>query len=77
MKKRIVRKAKFPRLRELREDLGWEVTDIVGKLGGRPSIATVYRLEQGIPIRVAHARKIFDVINKEGKLDPKKELKIV
>lgn len=76
MKKRVVRKAKFLRLRELREDLGWEVNELVAKLGGRPSAATVYRLEQGQAIRVAHARKIFDIMNPDGKLDPKKELEI-
>jgi hypothetical protein len=76
MKKRLVRKAKFARLREIREDLGWEVVDIVSKLGGKPSIASIYRLEQGLPIRVSHARKVFDVVNTEGKLDPAKELKV-
>jgi transcriptional regulator with XRE-family HTH domain len=76
MKKRVVRKAKFPRLRELREDLGMEVAEIGAKLGGKPSIATIYRLEQGQAIRVAHARKIFDLLNADGKLDPKRELKI-
>jgi hypothetical protein len=78
-KKRVVRKASFPRLREIREELGWEVPDILVKLqGGKPSIASIYRLEQGHSLRVANARRVFDVINQAlgVKLDPKKELKI-
>jgi transcriptional regulator with XRE-family HTH domain len=51
MKKRVVRNAKFPRLRELREDLDLEVAEIAAKLGGKPSISTVYRVEQGQAIR--------------------------
>lgn len=72
------RKAQFPRLREIREEqLGWEVTDILSRLpGGRPSIASIYRLEQGQGIRVSSARRIFDIINAalNHKLDPSKEL---
>lgn len=57
--------ARFPRLREIRERrLGWEVIDIVAKLpGNRPSIASIYRLEAGRSVRVANARRIFDVLN--------------
>lgn len=72
------RKAQFPRLRQIREEqLGWEVPDILGRLpGGKPSIASIYRLEQGHAIRVSHARRIFDVVNAalNNKLDPSKEL---
>ena len=72
------RKALFPRLRQIREEqLGWEVTDILTRLpGGKPSIPSIYRLEQGRAIRVSNARRIFDVINTalNGKLDPSKEL---
>lgn len=72
------RKARFPRLREIREEqLGWEVTDILTRVpGGRPSIASIYRLEQGHAIRVSNARRVFDVVNAalNGKLDPSKEL---
>lgn len=72
------RKARFPRLREIRaEQLGWEVTDILSRLpGGRPSMASIYRLEQGHEIRIASARRIFDVVNAalNHKLDPGKEL---
>jgi hypothetical protein len=75
---RIVRKARFPRLRELREtELGWEVADLAAKLpAGQLSTATLYRLEQGKSIRVTSARKVFEVINGAlgGKLDVKKEL---
>lgn len=78
--KRTIRKATFPRLRQLREDeLGWDVTEILSKLrGGKPSIATIYRLEQGQSTRVANARRVFDVINEAmgGKLDASKELHI-
>ena len=57
--------ARFPRLREIRERrLGWEVIDLVAKLpGNRPSIASIYRLEAGRSVRVANARRIFDVLN--------------
>ena len=77
MKKRVARKTKFPRLRQLREDLGWEVMDIVAKVAGKPSVASIYRLEQGQALRVSHTRRVFDVINEAhgGKLDAKKELK--
>jgi hypothetical protein len=44
--------------------LGWEITDIVMRLPNRkPSIASTYRLERGFAIRVAHARRVFDVVN--------------
>ena len=72
---RVVRKATFKRLRKIREDLGLEVADIATKLGGKPSIASIYRLEQGQAIRVAHARRVFDVVNVNGKLKPEIELK--
>lgn len=71
---RVVRKATFKRLRQIREDLGLEVADIVVKVGGKPSIASIYRLEQGHALRVAHVRRVFDAVNTDGKLDPKKEL---
>ena len=59
------RLAKFPRLREYRETrLGWEVTDLTSKLpNGRPSISSIYRLEQGFAIRFASAKRVFDVVN--------------
>lgn len=64
--KRQVRKARFPRLREIREtQLGWEVADILSKLNGKPSAATLYRLEQGLSIRATSARRVFDLVNKE------------
>ncbi|MCC8977588.1 hypothetical protein [Bradyrhizobium acaciae] len=71
---RVVRKATFKRLRQIREDLGLEVADIAAKLGGKPSIASIYRLEQGQAIRVAQARRVFDVVNIDGKLKPEQEL---
>lgn len=74
------RKAKFRRLRQIREErLGWEVTDILSRLpGGKPSIASIYRLEQGQPIRVSSARRVFDVVNAalNNTLDPSKELEV-
>jgi hypothetical protein len=54
---------------------GLEVADIAAKLGGKPSVASIYRLEQGQAIRVAHARRVFDAVNVEGKLKPEVELK--
>jgi transcriptional regulator with XRE-family HTH domain len=72
---RIARKATFKRLRKIREDLGLEVADIAAKVGGKPSIASIYRLEQGQAIRVAHARRVFDVVNVDGKLKSEVELK--
>lgn len=72
---RVIRKATFKRLRKIREDLGLEVADIAAKLGGKPSIASIYRLEQGQAIRVAHARRVFDVVNVNGNLKPEIELK--
>jgi len=59
------RLAKFPRLREIRErQLGWEVTELAAKLpNGRPSLSSLYRLEQGHAIRLASAKRVFDVVN--------------
>jgi len=72
---RVVRKATFKRLRKIREDLGLEVADIAAKVGGKPSVASIYRLEQGQAIRVAHARRVFDAVNADGKLKPDVELR--
>jgi hypothetical protein len=73
-------KARFPRLRQLRqEQLGWEIVDILSRLpGNKPSISSIYRLEQGEAIRVSGARRVFDVINAamDSALDPKKELEM-
>ena len=71
-------KARFPRLRQLRqEQLGWEIVDILSRLpGAKPSISSIYRLEQGDAIRMSSARRVFDVINGalNNKLDASKEL---
>jgi hypothetical protein len=73
-------KATFLRLREIREELlGWEVIDIVTRLPhGKPSAPTIYRLEQGHAIRLASARRVFDVVNGAlgNTLDPGKELEV-
>lgn len=70
--------ARFPRLREIRErQLGWEVIDLVARLpGNRPSVASIYRIEKGQPVRISNARRIFDVLNEalERKLDAEQEL---
>ena len=72
--------ARFPRLRQIREQqLGWDVADIISRLpGNRPSIASIYRLEQGGAIRVTNARRVFDVVNAalNNTLDPNKELEV-
>src|SRR5258707_1387328 len=71
-------KARFPRLRQLRqEQLGWEIVDVLSRLrGNKPSISSIYRLEQGEAIRMSSARRVFDVINRalDNNLDPSKEL---
>ena len=73
-------KATFLRLRAIREEqLGWEVTDIVSRLPhGKPSGPTIYRLEQGHAIRLASARRVFDVVNAAlgNTLDAGKELEV-
>lgn len=73
-------KARFPRLRQIRqEQLGWEIVDILSRLpGNKPSISSIYRLEQGEAIRVSGARRVFDVINAamNSALDPAKELEM-
>jgi|GEM_PF-3773256 len=43
----------------------------------RPSAASIYRLEQGHAIRVANARRVFDVVAAlNNTLDPGKELQV-
>jgi hypothetical protein len=70
--------ARFPRLRRIRqEQLGWEIVDILKRLpGNKPSMSSIYRLEQGEAIRMSSARRVFDVVNAalDNKLDPTKEL---
>ncbi len=72
--------ARFPRLQQIREaELGWNVTDIFTRLpANRPSVASIYRLECGEAIRLSHARRVFDVVNKalNNSLDPSKKLKV-
>jgi len=74
------RKARFPRLRQIRtEQLGWDVTDIVARLPGHtPSAASIYRLELGDAIGVAHARRVSDIVNAalNNALDPANELQV-
>ena len=73
-------KARFPRLRQIRqEQLGWEIVDIISRLpGNKPSISSIYRLEQGEAIRMSSARRVFDVINNAlaHTLDAGKELEM-
>jgi hypothetical protein len=73
-------KARFPRLRQLRqEQLGWEIVDILSRLpGAKPSISSIYRLEQGDAIRMSSARRVFDVVNgaMHNTLDASKELEM-
>jgi hypothetical protein len=72
--------ARFPRLQQIREaELGWNVTDIFTRLpGNRPSVASIYRLERGEAIRLSHARRVFDVVNKalDNTLNPNEELEV-
>jgi hypothetical protein len=71
-------KARFPRLRRIRqEELGWEIVDILSRLpGNKPSISSIYRLEQGEAIRMSSARRVFDVVNAalNNALDAGKEI---
>jgi len=73
-------KARFPRLRQIRqEQLGWEIVDILSRLpGNKPSISSIYRLEQGEAIRMSSARRVFDVVNAalNNALDPGRELEM-
>ncbi len=69
----------FPRLRELLErHLGWEVADLMAKLDGKPSISSIYRLEQGGAIRLPNVRRVFDAINRAlgNTLDADKEIEL-
>jgi hypothetical protein len=72
--------ARFPRLQQIREkELGWDVIDIFIRLpANRPSLASIYRLEKGKAIRMSHARRVFDVVNKalNNSLDPNKEIEV-
>jgi hypothetical protein len=71
-------KARFPRLRQIRqEQLGWEIVDILSRLpGNKPSMSSIYRLEQGEAIRMSSARRVFDVVNAalNNALDAGKEI---
>jgi hypothetical protein len=71
-------KARFPRLRKIRqEQLGWEIVDILSRLpGNKPSMSSIYRLEQGEAIRMSSARRVFDVVNAalNNALDAGKEI---
>jgi len=73
-------KARFPRLRQIRqEQLGWEIVDILSRLpANKPSISSIYRLEQGEAIRMSSARRVFDVVNGalHNTLDVSKELEM-
>ena len=72
--------ARFPRLREIRErQLGWEVAELVQKLpDGKPSISSIYRLEQGGAIRLPNVRRVFHACNRSlgDTLDADKEIKL-
>lgn len=72
--------ARFPRLRQIRQELlGWEIVELLSRLpAGKPSIASIYRLEQGQAIRMTNARRVFNVVNAalNNTLDPAKELKV-
>lgn len=58
--------ASFPRLNAIRNELGWEVTDIHRRLAdGRPSLTSLYRVDGGDSIRLISVRKIFNIIRAE------------
>ncbi len=56
--------ASFPRLREYRVALGWEITDLAKKLQNSPRISSLYNLERGKKIRLVSVRRVFTIINK-------------
>ena len=59
--------------------IGLGGSDIVRRLpDGRPGASSVYRLEQGLGIRITNARRVFDVVNAalNNTLDAGKELKV-
>lgn len=70
--------AKFPRLREIRENLlHWEITDLASRLPhGKPSISSLYRLEQGYEIRLVNVQRVFQIVNDalDKTLDPTTEI---
>jgi hypothetical protein len=72
--------ARFPRLRQIRTELlGWEIMDILARLPERRlSIASLYRLDRGLAVRVASARRVFDIFNAAlgHTLDAREELEI-
>jgi hypothetical protein len=74
------RMARFPRLRDIRErQLGWEVVELAQELpDGKPSVPSIYRLEQGGAIRLPNVRRVFDVVNQAlgQTLDADKEIKL-
>lgn len=58
------RMARFPRAREHRVSVGWEVADLAAKLpGGKPSVSSIYRLEDGHAIRYISVIRVFDALN--------------
>ena len=72
--------ARFARLKEIRErELGWDVVDLVSRLGKKPSAASIYRLEAGEALRVPNVRRIFDLVNRElgGRLSFEQEVELV
>lgn len=71
--------ARFKNLKSIREQLGWEVLDLVKKLeNGKPSGASIYRLEQGRSIRLIGVTRIFNVLNDAlgGKLQFSMEIEV-
>jgi hypothetical protein len=70
--------ARFPCLRDIRERrLGWEVAELVAKLpDGKPSVSSIYRLEQGGSIRLPNVGRVFDIVNQAlgNSLDREKEI---
>jgi ribosome-binding protein aMBF1 (putative translation factor) len=56
--------ASFPRLRQYRVELGWEMTDLAAKLQNSPRISSLYNLERGRSIRLVSVRRVFYVLNK-------------
>jgi ribosome-binding protein aMBF1 (putative translation factor) len=62
--RRKQRTATYVNLRAHREELGWSIAELLGKLqGSAVSEKSVRRLEDGRAIRVASVNKIFNAIS--------------
>ncbi len=62
MAKRPRRLARFPRLRTLREELGWTISFLAQRIENAPSERTLKRIEDGYEVRVETVNRVFNTI---------------